>query len=382
MRILTSPRTKSKQNLNHSQRQRKVQRNTQHKARRLTQAKTVQKVQLQHARSKTPRPKLQLKARSSHLKTQSPRPQPRPKALNLITMESDAGQRLDNFLLKKLKGVPKSLIYRLVRQKKITVNRRASSCDARLTPNLIVEVCPIRCATSAAPRKVPKALQDLLVSSILKETSDYIIINKPSGLATHGGSGVNFGVIEILRSLKPAFSELKLAHRLDQDTSGCLLIAKKRAVISAFTQQPSHKTYLLLVKGVFLPKKQLVNLPLQKNILKSGERMVVVAKDETSGKSALTEFRLVSQFSDCALVKATLQTGRTHQIRVHAAAINHPIAGDTKYGDKAFNAAMKARGLKRLFLHADTLKFKISSALVAVSAPLPKDLATLLDSLS
>lgn len=296
---------------------------------------------------------------------------------------NDIGQRLDNFLLKTLKGVPKSLLYRLVRQKKITVNRRASTCSQRLASGDVVNVhCALRVSQTKNTSVVPSALKQRLASCILKETRDYIVINKPSGLATHGGSGVNFGVIEIMRSLKPAYHELKLAHRLDRDSSGCLMLTTKRAVITDFNQQPSHKTYLLLVKGVFTPKKQVVSLPLAKNILKSGERMVVVTKDgNVGGKPALTTLELVTQFIDCALIKATLHTGRTHQIRVHATAIGHPLAGDTKYGDKAFNALMKARGLKRLFLHAKLLTFHVKHQLVTVTAPLPEDLAALLHAL-
>ncbi len=296
------------------------------------------------------------------------------------------GQRLDNFLISKLKGVPKSLIYRLVRQGKIKVNHKPANADTRIVAAAHITL-PVslryNLPTATDTRLPPRKLQDLLVNSILLENAQFIVLNKPSGMAVHGGSGIHFGVIETMRSIKPAWQKLELAHRLDRDSSGCLLLAKKRRVIAAFQQafnlKHATKYYLLLVPGHFPTTPQRVELPLRKNQLQSGERMVVV--DHKNGKPAATDFHLVEQFRDCALVGATLQSGRTHQIRVHAASLGFPLAGDEKYGKQEFNATMRRLGLHRLFLHARTLTINwLDDDLepFTVSAPLDQQLRKLL----
>lgn len=315
--------------------------------------------------------------------------------VGLVVDPESAGQRLDNFLLAKIKGVPKSLIYRLVRQGKIKVDDQKKEVSSRITSGARVTLPEsLRSAHSQSPltlqnsssslHKPPLKLQKLLLDNILLENANFIILNKPSGIAVHGGSGVSFGVIEIMRSIKPAWQKLELAHRLDRDSSGCLLLAKKRRVIAAFQRAAAAgrttKYYLLLVPGQFPTAPQTVDLPLRKNVLKSGERMVVV--DHVLGKPSSTCFHLVEQFKDCALIGAVLQSGRTHQIRVHAASIGFPLAGDEKYGDAAFNTAMRQLGLKRLFLHAHTLKINWLTddnlEAVSVQAALEEDLRRLL----
>lgn len=296
--------------------------------------------------------------------------------------DAHAGQRLDNFLIGQLKGVPKSRIYRIVRKGEVRVNKGRVDVKYRLENGDSVRIPPVRVAESNDDKVFIKSeLKNSLEKDILFEDESFIAINKPSGFAVHGGSGIDSGVIEALRAIRPDARFLELVHRLDKDTSGCLLIAKKRSSLRTlhelFRDDKVDKTYLALLAGCWQRKKQWVDAPLLKNVAKSGERMVVVSK---AGKSAQTFFRRIQSFQDATLVEASPKTGRTHQIRVHAAHLGHPIIGDDRYGDVAVNQAFKKRGYKRLFLHAKELRFPhpVSGKTVTLQAPLPARLSELL----
>ena len=305
-----------------------------------------------------------------------------PKVQQLTISEANSEQRLDNFLISYLKGVPKSRIYRMVRKGEVRVNKGRVDVSYKLVVGDMVRVPPVRVAEpSQAAIIVQPTLRFSLENQILYEDDGFIVLNKPAGFAVHGGSGVNSGIIEALRQIRPQQKFLELVHRLDKDTSGCLLIAKKRSVLKVlhelFRGDGIQKTYLALLAGRFAHKKQLVDVPLLKNINQGGERMVVVSQ---AGKSAETLFTRLKQFEDCTLVHAAPKTGRTHQIRVHAAWLGHPIVADDRYADDAVNKAFKKRGFKRLFLHAEQLQFAhpITAAPLNFTAPLPEELQTLL----
>jgi len=248
-----------------------------------------------------------------------------------------------------------------------------------------IRIPPMRMSTPAADEggKPSIAVQQLLQKRIIYEDDELLVINKPSGMAVHGGSGVSFGVIEIMRHMRPQAKLLELVHRIDRDTSGCLLLAKKASVLKELheliRQGNVQKIYLTLVKGQWPKHIVLVDAPLKKYELQSGERMVNVSKE---GKSAQTEFRVIKRLANATLLEAKLLTGRTHQIRVHTAHIGHPIAGDEKYGDKEFNKQIRAQGCKRLFLHAYQLDFVLPATgkHVQVAAPLDADLQKFLES--
>jgi 23S rRNA pseudouridine955/2504/2580 synthase len=261
-----------------------------------------------------------------------------------------AGQRLDNYLTRLLKGVPKSHIYRIVRNGEIRVNSGRVAADYRLEAGDRLRVPPVRVAERGARRGELRRFEPRL----LHEDEALLVLDKPAGVAVHGGSGVSLGVIEQLRALRPELRFLELVHRLDRDTSGVLLLAKKRSALLDLHRQlregAVRKFYLALVRGRWTQRKRSVALPLSKRVLASGERRVGV--DEREGQPALTVFRLVRAAAPHSLVEAELKTGRTHQIRVHLAHLGHPILGDDKYGDFALNKALAKQGLKRLFLHA------------------------------
>lgn len=297
--------------------------------------------------------------------------------------EDSGGQRIDNFLLKHLKGVPKSRIYRILRKGEVRVNKGRIKPEYRLKIGDIVRIPPIRVSDRPAPAAPGERIQTLLQQSVLYEDKALLILNKPSGLAVHGGSGVSFGVIEALRAMRPEAHFLELAHRLDRDTSGCLVIAKKRSALRAFQQllreDGMEKVYLALVKGRWEGGKRGIDAPLRKNTLRSGERMVKVSED---GKPSLSIFTPETIYKDCSLMRVKLVTGRTHQVRVHAQHSGHPIAGDDKYGDADFNRQMAERGLKRLFLHARELRFTLpESTTIHVEAPLDEQLQAILHKL-
>lgn len=283
----------------------------------------------------------------------------RPKVRFITIDEETDGQRIDNFLLKTLKGVPKSMIYRLLRKGEIRVNKKRTKPEYKLKNEDIVRVAPIRVSAEAAPVSTSLNIVSSLEANILFEDECMIVINKPTGMAVHGGSGLSFGLIEALRALRPQAKMLELVHRLDRDTSGCLLVAKKRSALRNLHEQLRNKTvqkfYHALVKGHWSGKLRSVTEGLRKNDLKSGERVVVV--DNVNGKASETRFRLIQHFEGCSLVRAFPVTGRTHQIRVHCQVSGHPIACDSKYGSDEFTSEMNKKGLKRLFLHAASIEF-------------------------
>jgi len=288
-----------------------------------------------------------------------------------------AGQRIDNYLLRILKGAPKSLIYKILRKGEVRVNRGRIRPDYRLQAGDQVRIPPLR-LTEATPSTPPPALQARLATAILWEDQDILVLNKPAGVAVHKGSGLDFGVIEALRARRPPGAFLELAHRLDRDTSGCLLLAKNaevlRAIHQALQQQTLEKRYLLLVRGQWPYGKLTVQAALAK-VRWSGEYRMEIADQ---GKPAVTHFRPVSIARRASLLEATIATGRTHQIRVHAAAQGHPLAGDDKYGDAEFNRLAATWGLRRLFLHAHSLSLSLGGREIDVSAPLDDDLKAVL----
>jgi 23S rRNA pseudouridine955/2504/2580 synthase len=296
--------------------------------------------------------------------------------------ENYNGQRLDNYLIRILKGVPKSRIYRIIRKGEVRINKKRAKPEQRLETGDMVRIPPIQLATPQIPSLPKKGLTTDIEKHIQYEDENLLILNKPSGIAVHGGSGVNFGVIELLRMSRRDAKFLELVHRLDRDTSGCLLVAKKPSVLKQLHELLREggvdKRYLALVKGHW-PKKQVeVSAPLLKYQTRAGERIVTINAEE--GKTSLTEFHVLQYFENCTLVEAIPHTGRTHQIRVHAAYMQHPIAGDEKYGDKEFNKIMRAVGLKRLFLHAASLSFYLEEKdkAISVKAGLDDDMKTIL----
>ncbi|MEL0658431.1 23S rRNA pseudouridine(955/2504/2580) synthase RluC [Psychromonas arctica] len=295
--------------------------------------------------------------------------------------QENAQQRIDNFLRLHLKGVPKSMIYRIVRKGEVRVNKKRIKPDYKLQVGDSVRIPPVKVdPDNALPSPKLNSIKNL-ESEIVYEDDGLIILNKPSGLAVHGGSGVDFGVIEGLRALRPDARFLELVHRLDKATSGCLLIAKKRSVLRALHEQLRQKTmkkqYFALVKGQWNIKDRLVREPL----LKIPQDSVV--KVSPLGKASETHFKIVQRYEGATLVEASPVTGRTHQIRVHAACKGHNIACDERYGDKTFDSKMKALGLNRLFLHAAHITFfhPVLEKRMTVSAPLCPRLEELLGKL-
>lgn len=286
-------------------------------------------------------------------------------------------QRLDNFLITRLKGVPKSRIYKLLRSGQVRVNKGRKKADYRLQAGDQVRIPPVR--VSERPEGVaPEWLLEQVARNILFEDEQLLAINKPVGLAVHSGSGVAFGVIELLRQLRPDALTLELVHRLDRDTSGCLIIAKSRPALTRLHElfRDDHamaKIYRCVLVGRWQGGERLVDAPLLKNTLQGGERMVSV---DPAGKPAQTLFMPLEYGNAASYLEVKLLSGRTHQIRVHAAHIGHPVAGDPKYGDKTYNQALKNRGLKRMFLHAYKLSFRLDRDYQLV-APLDEDWQTL-----
>ena len=297
---------------------------------------------------------------------------------------SYAGQRLDNFLLRELKGAPKSLIYRILRKGEVRLNGGRVQPYRRLQTGDMLRIPPVRLAEPGErPLRLPPGLAERLRDAILYEDRDLLVLDKPAGLAVHKGSGLEYGIIELLRAMRPDEPFLELAHRLDRDTSGCLALARTPAALrliqEAFRAGQVEKRYLALVCGYWNHGPREVNQPLRRNVLRGGERMVEVLED---GKPARTRFQPVSLFKPASLLEARLDTGRTHQIRVHAAHVGHPLAGDDKYGDADFNRLMVEQyGLRRLFLHAHSLSLPLGGREIAVSASLDAELKTVLDRL-
>ncbi len=302
-----------------------------------------------------------------------------------------AGQRLDNFLLRELKGVPKTHVYRIIRSGEVRVNKGRAQADTRLQSGDLVRVPPIRLSEKiearqenpAPPREFP----------ILFEDGAFMAINKPAGVAVHGGSGVSFGVIEQLRRARPDAPLLELVHRLDRETSGILLVAKKRSALKAlqdqFRARETAKTYLALVQGAWPVNKKVIDQPLHKYLLPDGERRVrVTGADDPDGMRSITLVKVLGQVRPpdwigsapplLTLLAVTIKTGRTHQIRVHLASAGHPIVGDDKYGDFDLNRALQRNGLRRMFLHAWQLGLvhPVTQQALQLQADLPPELMT------
>ncbi|MDF2177648.1 23S rRNA pseudouridine(955/2504/2580) synthase RluC [Aliiglaciecola sp. CAU 1673] len=309
-----------------------------------------------------------------------------PTKVQLVQVDPELeGQRIDNFLRTFLKGVPKSLIYRVLRKGEVRVNKKRVKPDYKLQAHDEVRIPPVKVAE---PQELPSVKLNKVANLeqyILFEDDQLIAINKPSGMAVHGGSGLSFGVIEALRALRPEQKFLELVHRLDRDTSGCLLVAKRRSALKSLHEQLREKQvdkrYHALVSGHWPASRNKVKAALRKNILKSGERMVSVAED---GKESETRYRVLQSFEQATLVEAFPVTGRTHQIRVHCQYAGHCIGGDDKYNDEVFNLAMQEKGLHRLFLHAYSLSFMHpkTGERQTLIAPLDPQLSQVLKNLS
>ncbi len=301
----------------------------------------------------------------------------------LVIDDSHAGQRLDNFLISQLKGLPKSRIYRLLRKGEVRVNKSRCKPDYRLEVGDELRLPPVRLAARAG---IQPARVDLswLEKAIVYEDEALMVVNKPSGLAVHGGSGISLGLIEALRQLRPKAKFLELVHRLDRDTSGLILVAKKRAALVDLHAQlrgsNMDKRYLALVAGCWQGKALMVQAPLLKIQAQSGERLVRVADEGKAARSRIIPQQL---YDDASLVQVRIYTGRTHQVRVHCAYAGHPIAGDEKYGNVEFNRQMKQLGLRRLFLHASRLQLQhpVTGNRLELEAPLPEELSTVLEKL-
>lgn len=296
-----------------------------------------------------------------------------------------AERRIDNYLLNYLKGVPKSLLYRLIRQGQIRVNKKRIKTDYRLKAGDEIRLPPISLDRKEDLARPSQSLIETLEKAVLYEDERLIVLNKPAGLAVHGGSGVSCGLIEALRKIWSGERYLELAHRLDRDTSGCIIIAKKPKILRELHQLLREgkikKQYIALTLGHWPKEHNRVDISLEKNVLSSGERKVK-ASDE--GKRSLTIFHVVKRFSHCELVEIDLQTGRMHQIRAHAQLSGHPIAGDDKYGDRAFNRMMqKSYHLKRLFLHSQEVSFQLPDEkdVLTLKAPLGSALVELISCL-
>ncbi|WP_168014247.1 RluA family pseudouridine synthase [Halomonas salinarum] len=296
--------------------------------------------------------------------------------------EGQVGQRIDNFLRTRLKGAPKALIYKIVRKGEVRVNKKRVKVDYRLELNDLVRVPPLRLAPEVAVREVSDNLRNLLAGSVLVEGPGWLVINKPSGLAVHGGSGVKIGLIEALRQVREDLDFLELVHRLDRDTSGCLLLAKSRPALLSLNEslkgRKMDKQYLALVAGRWPARRDYVSARLDRFEAGNGERRVRV---DPAGKVSRTRFGVRETFANATLIEAEPVTGRTHQIRVHAAHAGHPLLGDDKYGTRSGEALAGRLGLGRLFLHAASLTFPEpdSGRPVHVKAPLGEELNAVLE---
>jgi len=326
---------------------------------------------------------------------QSPAPAPPPKGtkppgaktqVELRTIsEQEAGQRIDNFLMRHFSRVPRSRVYRLLRKGEVRVNRKRVDAEYRIVAGDEVRLPPVHIDHSEEPGRPSSRLQELIERSVIFQDKHLLVIDKPAGVAVHGGSGMSFGVIEALRASRPRES-LELVHRLDRDTSGCLCVARDRATLVALhaliREGGMHKTYLALVSGDWQLGTKRIDAPLATDERRQGERHVRVA---AAGKDSVSVFKPVQFFGKIAtLMQVDIPTGRTHQIRVHAAYAGHPLLGDDKYGDRERNAELKGAGLKRIFLHAQSIAFDWPGSGVPfhASAPLPADLAAVLDAIA
>jgi 23S rRNA pseudouridine955/2504/2580 synthase len=298
--------------------------------------------------------------------------------------EESVGQRLDNFLIRQLKGVPKTHVYRIIRSGEVRVNKGRAGADTRVEMGDVVRVPPVRLSARAEEKLLrPAPAREF---PVLFEDEHLIAVDKPAGVAVHGGSGVSFGVIEQLRQARPGARFLELVHRLDRETSGILLVAKRRSALTGlqdqFRDRETGKTYLALAVGAWPANKKVIDLPLHKFLLADGERRVkVVAKDDPDGMRSVTLVKVAEKLSGFSLLEVTIKTGRTHQIRVHLASQGHPIAGDDKYGDFELNKTLQKQGLKRMFLHAWRLQFHhpATGERIELLSPLSPDLQKFLE---
>lgn len=291
-------------------------------------------------------------------------------AASIALIDAEAGQRLDNFLLGALKGVPRSRIYRMLRRGEVRVNGARSKPSRRLAPGDRVRIPPHRAAAPGEPARAPAGALDALLDRVLYEDDDLLVLDKPSGHAVHGGSGVSFGIVEALRG---SGRRLELAHRLDRDTSGCLMLAKNRATLlklhDAFRSRTVAKRYEVVVAGTWPAGLRRVDAPLKRYALASGERRVRAASD---GEPSRTDFEVVARQAASTWLAAFPKTGRTHQIRVHAAASGHPVLGDEKYGVRGVPV-----GASRLMLHASRLRLVLDGHRRRFEAPLPPEFEAL-----
>ena len=302
-----------------------------------------------------------------------------PKVQRLQVDEESAGQRLDNFLIRHLKGVPKTHVYRIIRSGEVRINKGRASADSRVEAGDEIRVPPVRVSDKVAEKAArPAPAREF---PLLLEDEHLLAVDKPAGVAVHGGSGVSFGVIEQLRQARPQARLLELVHRLDRETSGILLVAKKRSALKhlqdQFRERETGKTYLALVQGDWPARLKVIDQPLHKYLLPDGERRVkVTTADDPDGMRSITLVKVAQRLQGCTLLEVTIKTGRTHQIRVHLASNGHPIAGDDKYGDFEWNKALQKQGLKRMFLHAWRLQFNhpATGSRVALQAELPPEL--------
>ncbi|HEY2808379.1 MAG TPA: RluA family pseudouridine synthase [Steroidobacteraceae bacterium] len=312
-------------------------------------------------------------------------PQIRPGVQHFEVTEEEAGQRLDNYLHRRLGGLPRSRVFRIIRKGEVRVNGKRASPQTRLVLADKVRVPPVNLAPPEPKAARPSgALNERIAGAVIHEDERLLVIDKPAGVAVHGGSGVSFGVIETLRALRPD-ETLELVHRLDRDTSGCLLIAKRgstlRSLHALLREDGFEKRYLVLVKGPWDLGDKRIDAPLRTDTRVGGERTVKVAE---GGKPSVSRFRPVEFFGRIAtLLEVHLETGRTHQIRVHAAHAGHPVAGDEKYGDQAFNESLRELGLRRMFLHAHSVSFDWpEGGHFSINTPLPPELGAVIDRLT
>lgn len=318
--------------------------------------------------------------------THSASPENRPGVRTVTVSDDRTGQRLDNFLLGQLKGAPRSLIYKLVRSGQVRVNGGRAKAERKLEGGDEIRIPPVHVSAPGDRAAPPQGFMDALTASIVYEDARLLALNKPSGVASHGGSGISFGAIETMRASRPG-QTLELVHRLDRDTSGLLVIAKKR---SALTQLQAlmredggiAKRYLALLTGRMPDGVMTVDAPLHVGLRQGGERHVQV---NPAGKASLSHFRVLERLGRHSYCEVRIETGRTHQIRAHALHIGHPVAGDDKYGDPEVNKRLREQaGLKRMFLHASTLEFTLDdgAAPYLLNAPLPPELTAALDALA
>ncbi len=308
--------------------------------------------------------------------------------VQFVTVEQeDAGQRVDNFLMRYLRKAPKTLIYRIIRKGEVRVNKGRVKASTRINAGDVVRIPPVKVPekVEVAESDIPQSQLKRIEENILFEDKDLMVVNKPAGVAVHGGTGISWGLIEILRVLRPHARRLELVHRIDRDTSGCLLVAKKPSVLKALQQQirdnEFDKRYLAIVSGRWPKRKTKINLPLRKDRPKEGGWHVVVAND---GKPSVSHFKVEQHLQDCDLVSVKLETGRTHQIRVHALSQGCALMGDDKYGDRELNKRYRPLGMKRLALHAQFLGFThpVTEEWMLIEAPLWPDFKKIIATLT